>query len=67
MRNNFFKIVFLTFMFTALSFGTSFTNAHASPNDSLVTTQYTLYDNLTSIEQENLIEKVPTSTVTHDK
>ncbi|HCT9192602.1 TPA: MucBP domain-containing protein [Enterococcus faecalis] len=67
MRNNFFKIVFLTFIFATLSFGTSFTNAHASANDSLVTTEYTLYDNLTSIEQENLIEKAPTSTVTHDK
>ncbi|MBM9832206.1 MucBP domain-containing protein, partial [Enterococcus faecalis] len=67
MRNNFFKFVFLTFMFTALSFSTSFKNAHASGNDSLVTTEYTLYDNLTSIEQENLIEKAPTSTVTHDK
>lgn len=67
MRNNFFKVVFLTFIFTTLSFGISFTNVHASGNNSLVTTEYTLYDNLTSIEQENLIEKVPTSSVTHDK
>ncbi|NSU16079.1 MucBP domain-containing protein [Enterococcus faecalis] len=67
MRNNFFKVVFLTFIFTTLFFGISFTNVHASGNNSLVTTEYTLYDNLTSIEQENLIEKVPTSSVTHDK
>lgn len=67
MRNYFFKILFLAFMFTGLSFVTAFTNVHASGNNSLVTTEYTLYDNLTSIEQENLIEKVPTSSVTHDK
>ncbi|MDU2264683.1 MAG: LPXTG cell wall anchor domain-containing protein, partial [Enterococcus faecalis] len=67
MRNYFFKILFLAFMFTGLSFVTAFTSVHASGNDSLVTTEYTLYDSLTSIEQESLIEKTPTSTITHDK